>query len=400
VDKVAAPSAGDGVATSRNFWAEFAEHHWERKAALLTGAGRAAFPVIGASDLFAVTCECIDEFCKRGAPRVRFYVGGREADVRRSQSENLLPTARDGSFEEYNLRLGQRIHGADYAIIIADWHPFARPFWELLLRTIEDLSSVVGITPTWIDTQIFFGNYKVTPFGVHEDRTSAFHFPVVGRKVMRFWDDSFVRQNPKLNGAKHYEEFEVHSQVVSAEAGEGIYWPSDHWHVAESDGGFAATWSTGYWIDSGLRETAIRLAQQMIRGADRKASPVWPAKLMESPSAIVDQFYRDAFRLQITEVCLRYLSAFGFRQVPGLLNPPPVSAGTMLRRKDGFPLLISTIPGGQLCVAAGGYSRRFADSPEIHDLVSRLNAGEGFAMEKFDAEFLHFCLSVGALAGA
>src|SRR6185369_16732647 len=106
----------------------------------------------------------------------------------------------------------------------------------------------------------FLGTYKVTPFGVHIDATTAFHFPVVGRKTMRFWDESAVARHAGLRGAHDYARFLDGSVAITARPGEALSWPSNRWHVGESDGSFAVTWGVGYWVGHDMRELALHQA--------------------------------------------------------------------------------------------------------------------------------------------
>ncbi|MEB3282145.1 MAG: hypothetical protein VKK42_24830 [Lyngbya sp.] len=124
----------------------------------------------------------------------------------------------------------------DYALIVADWHQFDRALWEKIVVSLEGLTKLVGISASRMDTQLFLGNYKITPFGVHVDAASAFHFPIIGKKIIRFWPDSYAQKNPALHHARNYARFLENSSVIKAVPGQAIYWPSNYWHIGEGDG--------------------------------------------------------------------------------------------------------------------------------------------------------------------
>src|SRR5215216_4692269 len=208
---------------------------------------------------------------------------------------------------------------------MADWHQFSNPLWRRIVNTVDALARYVGISASRMDTQVFLGTYNQTPFGVHVDDASAFHFPVIGKKRMRFWEDSFVRQTPAIRQAQHYEQFLTESVINEATPGEIIYWPSHYWHVGESRGEFAVTWRFAYWIADAMRRRVMVHATNIyekLRPTPLISMPPTPLRCDRIPA--VEQVLEDAaiaaqsleLRRRVTATWLEQCSAFGFLRVP------------------------------------------------------------------------------------
>ncbi len=386
------------------FWARFAAETWEKRTTVLAGADAALLPTITPDELLPAVVACAESFLAGDEQKVRLYVDGDQVDVREGKLGELLPGRRDGSFEAYDHRMTQQHGFRDYALVIADWHQFSRPLWERIVGSVAGLTRFLGISASRMDTQVFLGTYRRTPFGVHVDETSAFHFPILGTKRMRFWDASYVRTIPALRHARHYEAFLERSSVAEARPGEVIYWPSSAWHVGESSGEFSVTWRFAYWLADGLRRRAMVSASELFdaaRAGPLTSLPATPARCDRIEG--VEQILRDMeavvhstdLRARLVAGWLEQCSSFGFLRVPA--PEPAVARAGRLRRRPPFCLYAVPIGRDHWCFAAGGMSCTRQAGPEVRDLVDDLNSDAQVTVERADAAgLLALCLESGA----
>jgi len=353
---------------------------WEHRATLLDGDQARVLPSITDAELFAAVVACVDDFWRHRRQRVRLYQAGAEIDPR-SAGRSCLPQRDDDGFWGYHRRVGRDFGLHDYALVIADWHQFDRTLWDRLVGFVAQLAEWVGISHSRMDTQVFLGAYRATPFGVHVDPVSALHFPVIGTKTMRFWDAAFVAAHPDLQRTLEYDRFVHASSMITARCGEAIYWPSEFWHVGESDGSFSVAWGLGYWIGDGIRDAVLAGAMRRLGDAPRPSRRVLPGALSDAAltPVLVDELLDElravaasgAFRQLVAQSWLEHYSAFGFPRVP-----PPIEVAvprdSVLRRKPPFRLLASSEDSG-LVIAAAGCSRIVPDAPAARGVVDRLN---------------------------
>jgi 50S ribosomal protein L16 3-hydroxylase len=385
-----------------NFWSRFVEQYWEKRPVVLSGKDTEAFPVISAPELFPAVSACAESFLAGEEQKVRLYVDDGQVDILGGRHGDLLPKIADGSFEEYNHRMVHRHGLGDYALVIADWHQFSRPLWDRLVLTVKSLANQVGISASRMDTQVFLGTYHKTPFGVHVDAASAFHFPIIGSKRMRFWEDGFARQTPSLHHARQYEQFSAASVVNEATAGEIIYWPSTYWHVGESEGEFAVTWRFAYWIADGMRRRVMVNAAEVFEGL--RATPLTSMPPIPDKSEQIDgveELLKDVItaaqslelRRRLIATWLEQCSSFGFVRVPA---PGPQDINrSQLRLKAPFRLYAARVDETHLCVAAAGRSSFVANDPRVVELIDALNDGEVVAVDRLKGEgdkLLQFCV--------
>jgi hypothetical protein len=398
------------------FWRKFADTHWEQRSVLLDAGPAAPLPHIQADELFAAVVACIGDFCAGGKQKVRMYVEDQGIDILGGGHQALLPNKWDGSFEAYNERIVGREGLKDYALVVADWHQFDRALWERILVAVHGLTGAVGVSHSRMDTQVFLGTYKATPFGVHIDQTSGFHFPVVGTKKMRFWPDSFAASRPELHNAVRYERFVPESTAISASPGQAMYWPSSDWHVGESDGRFSVTWGFGYWFGDGMPSLALQevarmlvkspapyqsLSRANLAAHARSLAPI-DALVARLQASICDERFRAALR----RAWLEHFSACGYLRVPPMTSGLAGQLGRSVSLKPMYMILVSPDEPGTVRVGAGGYSEVFPDTESLRGTIDELGAGQAFELAELrnagrsDAreQLFDFCARAGTLA--
>ena len=223
---------------------------------------------------------------------------------------------------------------------------------------------------------------------------------------MRFWEESVVKQTPGLRHARQYERFLNESVVNEASPGEIIYWPSNYWHVGESDGDFAVTWRFAYWIADAMRRRVMVNATDLfekLRATPLISMPSTPLRcdrisgveeLLEDVATIAQS---QELRRRIVANWLEQCSAFGFLRVPA--GEPQDTNGHGLRLRAPFRLYAARADENHLCISAAGASCFIADNNETAKLIDALNSGEVITMDQLRTAgdiLPGFCIENGA----
>lgn len=165
----------------------------------------------------------------------------------------LLPAA-DGSESQHRwLSRIQHEFGARTPVLLyaRELPAHDRRLFELLLSAFGSVFAAHGLVCGNIDIEMFLGEYRATPRGIHREQCGNSHFVLEGRKYMHFWhgDDwipeSTDRQAADGENAIDPEEYLPSLTVPSvidrgtsliASAGEFFTWDPGTWHVAETVG--------------------------------------------------------------------------------------------------------------------------------------------------------------------
>lgn len=127
-----------------------------------------------------------------------------------------------------------------------------RALFELLLSAFgRPVFEEHGLVSGNIDIEVFLGDYRATPGGIHREQCGNSHFVLQGRKYMHFWHGedwiprSVDRREAEGSNAVDPEEYLPSLPVSSvvdrgvsliASAGEFFTWDPGTWHVAETVG--------------------------------------------------------------------------------------------------------------------------------------------------------------------
>lgn len=226
----------DDLKLSPAFWRNFVSNNWEKRT-FAQSRQLTAVPITS-DELFDTMVTMSKEHEEQGVYDIRMYVEGEEVE---SDYYRLLPKASDKGFSEYRSRVIEAIDGKEFALV-ADCieMPTSLRVWTYsFLKGMYGPLKGISTGHFW---SIFFGSYTTTPYGVHDHTESvfaesAFYFPLRGKKEMRTWESSYVERNPEIKGSKDYQVYEHASDLLSAQQGGMMYWPSDRWHVGSSKGG-------------------------------------------------------------------------------------------------------------------------------------------------------------------
>lgn len=363
-----------------SFWAEFAQHHWERQPL----ARDRVFPAspVTSEALFQTVVRCCDLQQGKSEVDVRFYSEGQQKDI--LQVFPLLPRAADGSFVAYHQRVLHELGGREYALVINNLEALDFPLWEWSCAFLHGLFRRVGLNQLGVYYALFVGNYRSTPFGVHRDPESVFHLPVVGHKAILTWPADYTIRNPGLKNAHQYGDFLDGSTRLDTGPGGLIYWPSGAWHVGEGDGQLAVSLALSLKCYADL---LAPLLHQVLRQQPRsEAGPVncpfdpddlqssagrLPAALTEAASAVRAATSDAAMRI----LWLKTVSGFGFLYPPRPLADVALTPADVIRGCPGHPVLCVPLGDGELGVASCGHVLTCRDQPEVRTMIARLNEG-------------------------
>ncbi|MBT8216518.1 MAG: cupin domain-containing protein [Acidimicrobiia bacterium] len=370
------------------FWEAFARTHWEREP-LQQAPGGDLLPVDEAA-VFDILLACLTPGVQSGVNLTLHTLS--EGDVSARATKEVpapwLPLRTDGSLAGYRDRLVDVAAGRRYCLVVGQViknveHWFAaRDFWS-------GLCNEVGLPWGRIVHTLFLGNYSTTPFGAHDHPAGVFVFPISGRKRMRIWRGAYVRQCADFDPFD-YAEHRESSTLLEAGPGGLIYWPSDVWHVAESEEDWTVSLSAGFW-DGSARDLALRALgaeQRRPQGsAVRTVDPPRPSGGGEAevPGVLADVLEALAKECgssqaegRLTRLWLRRVTSVGIpNPVPMRANAIPLEEMAAVWNASGYPVRWTVAPEGRTLVAANGWVQglRVTDVSALTSLLADVNSG-------------------------
>jgi 50S ribosomal protein L16 3-hydroxylase len=373
-----------------DFWARFATEHWEKAPGVFPGVF--AGPILSPDEVLRGLKVAFGRL-QAGDPgaRPRCYLEGAEVS-NGADYARLMPTAADTTLQGYADRLSKDL-GKGFGIVVNAFHVHHPALWHRLRAFFRGLYAVTGLPAQKTDPVLFFGNYPVTPFGVHTDEASVFTFNLAREKRMLAWPrDHFSSRGVPAMATHLLAPHAPHAKdAVELRMGPAdlMYWPSSHWHVGVSGGELLATLGVGVYFaaaTTALVEPALRLA---MRGApaltslatnDGALGPELERALADVAAAVES----GALRRELHAEWLRRLTADGCLPAPPLV-PVALAPKDRVQLGEGERLLHAVLPGG-LLLAAGGQSWFLAPAPgaafdaahaaPLLEALAELGAGE------------------------
>jgi len=372
---------------SRSFWETFCDLHLEKSPVVLKQPFASPFAL--SSDVFNGLVNASEQY-REGTriPPVRFYI---EHAWQQAEIGKLLPHRDDSSISGFVERITRDLQGRHFGLIVNDYHSQDEVTWCKLRRFLLGLYEIVGMPPNQCEVGVFFGNYDKTPFGLHKDPHSVFTFIVEGRKRILAWPDEVFRGRPKMHDTLEYEQFRDQAIVLDGEPGDVIYWPSSHWHVAESTGGISLTIS--FSIDFS-RYAPVHIFQGVVRMLqDRLMStngtgvePLNLARRTQNADMIygltetavdsLNSVVNDPQLPRLLQVqWLNHVTNLGFNGVPPPLPSRTLGDDEIVQGDAGFPIIWFPIEDDEIICSANGHSFSITAHPNIIKLLDELNAG-------------------------
>ena len=165
-------------------WNEFISHHWELNPLLASAPDWACFSDL--SELFHIILS------SKGSDRLvadRFWVARNSqprhlSDFAMVDLDLLGPQPSDGSLHGFFSRMNGRTFGINLHRLDR-WNPDLRQRLAELMRRLSEVTGGPAVR-RW-DIDCFLGTYRMTPFGVHQDRASVFSLCLLGERTYLTW---------------------------------------------------------------------------------------------------------------------------------------------------------------------------------------------------------------------
>ncbi len=362
---------------------------WERSAIALPGL--LPSPPLSAVELWEVLVRAAAGYRPGGDGLAA--IGARPFDIRFSVDHalrltdvgRLLPRPEDGSIEGWIARAEGALDGRPFELIVNEAQSYSPLLWRRLRRLLAPLAECVDLASTRAEAALFVRTQTVTTLGVHRDDASVLLFPLTGTKTMLVWPSSVLPSASVPVSTLDYEEWRPRATVLTGGPGDALYWPSDCWHVGESNSSWTASLNLGFHLGrspaSVLAQTVRELLEQDADGGAEGGGPSPdPVDLLSSLRRMVQG---DRLERALRSESLARRSAMGFTRCP--VEPARVSAGSEIQQAPDCPVLTEPWGEGQLLLAANG--RRFlaTATPAVDRLLAALRAGERHTLESLAA---------------
>jgi hypothetical protein len=231
-------------------------------------------------------------------------------------------------------------------------------------RFISGLVDRVGLPVDRLGIDLFAGDYRRLPFGLHVDPSDNFLFGIDGVRRIRLGRDE--------------------DDAVDVRPGEVLYWPADTWHIGECPDGPSLALTISWWaqespLDDALRALTGRWRQRLATTSHQApishppcSEEELPESLIEAARSISGLAQDEAVgRSALLEAWAGKRSSLGFHPLPLTRTDP--CAHSQVRRRCVAPIEAILDEGG-LIVAANGYTTRLPTSSVAW--IQRLNRGE------------------------
>lgn len=379
-------------------WSDFARDAWERRAVAKNGEFAEIIDAMKTAMFTALVTASEEWRARAPEPKFCFWIDG----AKQERFDELLPYPEDAGFDEYDRRVRRQLSGAEYTMLLAEPHTFFPEVWAQCSRIARLFLKHTQLPNGWLDTAIFLGSYRTTPFGVHQGPMSVFTVPLIGKKTFRLWSPEYVAANQSIVNTMEYEEHKPGSYLLSAAPGGYIYWPSREWHLAEcDDGAFTAALSIGIWCNPSEQHplwSVAKLVEKMLANAPFEAlkacdkpfvtggivDGVLPESLEHFVRQLEDYVASGRLRTEVAGMLVQQMSTFGFKTPPRRTATDVPGTEQRLRREHMFPIVATPTAAGELAIAANGHAFAVPDLPEVRHLLRVVDAQS----ETFTPSFL------------
>lgn len=384
------------------FWKNFAQEIWGKQPRVFKkpfGDRLIASP----EELFRASVEEADEFAKVAGARVRpacqvFIDNGNII----SDTLRYMPRKEDGSFEGWAARMRKLVGPRDFFFHMNTLQGRSPQIFENYRQFTDGMFEQLGLPPWKIDSDMFAGDYRETPFGVHKDVTGNFAFIAVGTKRMLLWpyesllhyiDGRDVRDLDFVLPLRTFAEIRDQAIVLEGEAGDVFYWPGHFWHSAEGTDSVSVTNNLGiYLTPSPLVDTLPGLVAEKVNpplDQTQPFTPYEPARRQEMAQAIPEgmrsstqqvvqglrQLVEGGLEREMELTWLRFVSGGGFLQGPMPASGVTLDEARSVRLVPHAGLVWRKLASGELAFAVNGQATCLPESRGLPQVLQRLSGG-------------------------
>lgn len=360
---------------SNEFWSDFTSRYWNRTATCFRQTLLA--PIASRSEMLQILKSAAAAYRSNGLPRLmEVYINGGK------QTTDLSPylvSEVESSLGEYYARINANslIDEFTLSLYACQVYAPARALWQRARAFLEGLYSRVGLTVAHADLDVFIGNYRHTPAGIHRDDAANFSFVIDGCKEMLFWPPEAIRSHPNT---RDHSKF-AGCQTLRGEPGDIIFWPPQYWHMAVSTEGWSVTLNLALYTGRPFSAILSALASHKKIKSFVPVHTVPAAqeqfKLPEELTSELDVFQEVAcdpsLADSVLELWARRVSAGGFASVPTETQVGEIFDDDLIRREVDFPIVTCPLPGGRLLIAVNGHAVTCKDDGKVVSLIRELN---------------------------
>ncbi|GLY88219.1 hypothetical protein [Actinoallomurus iriomotensis] len=177
---------------------------------------------------------------------------GRVVDTRRHEHGAALPAEDDDGFADWYARV-EAAYGSGTPVLFyaRDLARHDRDLFEVVLSAIGGSPGAFPLPRNRLDVEVFGGDYRRTPGGVHREYSVNRHFVLAGTKAMHMWPgDDWIPAGAERRqttgflpgvGEEHLSlpdpaAADASSRVLRASAGQVFAWVNGLWHIGETEG--------------------------------------------------------------------------------------------------------------------------------------------------------------------
>lgn len=376
------------------FWAHFAATVWGKTPAVLRPPFDAALGT--PEEVFKAATEAARRYASPNLPpRVRAYLGATE----QRDAAPFLPDPADVSLDGY-LRRVRQVPGDDgFGVMVNQFQSTDDVIWNRVTRFLGGLQRAVGAAIGGSHLDLFVVNQRCGFIGVHKDSQDVFTTVVSGRKRMLLWPFERLRDRTgqgellRLRGWKLGQicddALRVEAIVLDAEPGDIMYWPADYWHNSEADGEPVVTMALGVVRTADPSRFAQMATDALVR-QQTTPGPAAPDLSLAGfegamnwlDAAIADAFADPRYRDQLENTFLRWLTACGFEEVPGLARASELRDETWLSG-CGAPMFVHHSRRGALAIWSHGHALELPGHPALLRLCDEIQRKDCFRVGAF-----------------
>lgn len=367
--------------------------HWQREPVVLPQAFTES--VVTADALFAVVASAADDFrtSSRNVAMTLVTDGG----MRLADHGQFLPQRPDADFDGYGRRLKSSVGAVPWTLTLYGVQYYDHRLFQATRRFLRGLFDHVGLPRGAIDLDMFVGEYRATPTGVHRDAASNFSIVVEGVKEYLFWPKGMFStplQPRRGHVALGTSRCVAHQPPLrlSGRPGDVIYWPADMWHMAVSESDErTATVNVALYLEENGSASLTRVAvsrhlpsEDTIggRGDGRIGAIVEPLREGRLPDALSAELadFRasvndSAFERELVSRWQRKVSALGFEVLPPLLECEAITERDVIRLNEGAPL-VAMSDGNTILLSMSGHQVSIEGHPSVLTMAEDLSDGK------------------------
>jgi 50S ribosomal protein L16 3-hydroxylase len=377
-----------GIEVEGAFWEMFVREHWERRPGVFRGLFfPSQSPLISSTQAFAGVMQACNRWRDGDPAFIRFFL---ENALVQSHLGKYLPVSDDVTFEAFARRIAPALRGQGFGLTVNGFahHDFA--LFTRVRRFLRGLYVRVGMPGDVTDLDVFIGNYRHTPFGIHTDKSSNFCVVFEGRKKFLVWPGPALEARRDLHHSVDFDEVRAQAVVLEGGPGDVIYWPSSYWHIAESGGELSGVMNLSLYLGDHAAQfvdaapapppSPPRSSLGRSNTVPWDPSPVaLPAPLEEAvKAACAAERSVPATRRAVLRAWLARTTAYNIhRTMPDVLPMSSLSVeqGIRVRVDVEFPIVAVEHEGFLIC-SAHGHVIEVPAVPKVIAMIERLNSGE------------------------